>query len=104
MPVAAIVALMVSRLAIGRSDARAFIASSAYIASVIASVGAGLYPMLLPASAGSPNPGLDIYNAAAPHGSLRTAFVIYLTGVAIVSVYLVAVYRIWKGKSGQVYH
>ena len=103
-PVAAIVALMVSRLAIGRSDARAFIASSAYITGVIASVAAGLYPMLLPASAGSPNPGLDIYNAAAPPGSLRTAFIVYLIGLAMVSVYLVTGYRVWRGKSGQVYH
>jgi len=104
-PVVAIVALMVNRLATARNDARrAFIASSAYIAGVIASVAAGLYPMLLPASAGSPNPGLDIYNAAAPHGSLRTAFIVYLIGLAIVSVYLVTVYRVWRGKSGRVYH
>jgi cytochrome bd-type quinol oxidase subunit 2 len=59
--------------------------------------------MLLPASAGSPNPGLDIYNAAAPHGSLRTAFIVYLIGQAMVRVYLVTVYRVWRGKSGQVY-
>jgi len=30
--------------------------------------------------------------------------VIYLVGLAIVSIYLVNVYRIWKGKSGSVYH
>jgi cytochrome d ubiquinol oxidase subunit II len=103
-PVAAIVALMLNRRAIARhEDRRAFIASSAYIAAVIGSVAAGLYPMLLPASAGSPNPGLDIYNAAAPYGSLRAGLIVYLIGLAIVSVYLVAVYRIWKGKTGQVY-
>ena len=104
-PAAAVAALMLNRRAIaGGNDRRAFIASSTYIAGVLASVAAGLYPMLLPASAGSPNPGLDIYNAAAPHGSLRTALIVYLIGLPIVSVYLVSVYRIWKGKSGQVYH
>jgi cytochrome bd ubiquinol oxidase subunit II len=103
-PVAALAALLTNRRAIARSNDRAaFIASSAYIATVIASVAAGLYPMLLPASPGNSAPGLDIYNAAAPPGSLRVALVIYLLGLAIVSVYLVSVYRIWQGKSGQVY-
>jgi cytochrome bd ubiquinol oxidase subunit II len=103
-PAAALTALLANRHAIARSaDRRAFVASSAFIASVIASVAAGLYPMLLPASPGNPAAGLDIYNAAAPPGSLRVALAIYLVGLAIVSVYLVSVYRIWQGKSADVY-
>jgi cytochrome bd ubiquinol oxidase subunit II len=103
-PVAAVAALLLNRLALlRREDRRAFIFSSAYIALVLASVAAGLYPMLLPASPGSAGAGLDIYNAAAPPGSLRIALMMYLAGLAIVSVYLVTVYRVWKGKSGQAY-
>jgi cytochrome d ubiquinol oxidase subunit II len=102
-PAAALAALVVNRRSIGRgTDRRAFIASSACIAGVLASVAAGLYPVLLPASGdGTP---LDIYNAAAPAQSLRIALAVYLSGLAIVSVYLVAAYRVWRGKSGAVYH
>jgi cytochrome d ubiquinol oxidase subunit II len=101
-PLSAVCALIVNRLAgrrrLGR---RAFVASSAYVAFVLASVAAGLYPVLLPAS-GTGTP-LDIYNAAAPPQSLRIAMVVYLIGLAIVSVYLVVVYRVWRGKPGAIY-
>jgi cytochrome bd-type quinol oxidase subunit 2 len=60
--------------------------------------------MLLPARAGGAFAGLDIYNAAAPPGSLRTALTVYLIGMAIVGVYQVNMYRIWRGKAGSVYH
>jgi cytochrome d ubiquinol oxidase subunit II len=101
-PTIAVAALAVNRHAVSRRlDKRAFVASSAYIAGVLASVAAGLYPVLLPASGdGTP---LDIYNSAAPTQSLRIALVVYLTGLAIVSAYLVVVYRVWGGKAGTVY-
>jgi cytochrome d ubiquinol oxidase subunit II len=103
-PAVAIAALIGNRSAVRRgADRRAFIASSAYVAGVLASVAAGLYPMLLPAAVGNPGPGLDIYNAAAPAGSLRVALIAYLIGLSIVSGYLVYVYRVWRGKAGQVY-
>jgi len=102
-PLASIAALVVNRLALARGlDRRAFIASSAYIASMIACVAAGLYPVLLPGSGG--RAGLDIYNAAAPRESLQIALMIYLTGLAIVSGYLITVYRVWKSKADAVYH
>ena len=98
VPLAAVTALIANLLAAKRAeDRRAFLASSAYIAGVLGSVAAGLYPVLLPASAGSSAAPLDIYNAAAPAHSLRVALAIYLLGLAIVSVYLVAVYRVWRG-------
>jgi cytochrome d ubiquinol oxidase subunit II len=104
VPLLTIASFAAARLWIGRGDdGRAFLASCGYIAGILASVAAGLYPTLLPALPGSSHPGLDIYNAAAPHGSLRTALVIYLFGLAIVSVYLVNIYRVWRGKSGAVY-
>lgn len=69
---------------------------------MLASVAAGLYPMLLPASSGSAFPGLDIYNAAAPPYSMRVARGVYLVGITIVA-YLAYVYRTWRGKSGSAY-
>lgn len=104
VPLAAAAALAVNALAARHgNDRRAFLASSTYIAAVLASVAAGLYPVLLPASAGSAGAGLDIYNAAAPAHSLRIALFVYLTGLAIVSVYLSYVYRVWRGKATAVY-
>ncbi len=104
-PAATIGGFVVNRRAIARRDDRgAFIGSSMFVAGVLASVAAGLYPMLLPASDGSAFRGLDIYSAAAPAYSMRIALAIYLAGMSIVAVYLVHVYRVWKGKSPAVYH
>ena len=85
-------------------DRAAFIGSAALIAGVLASVAAGLYPMLLPALEGSPHPGLDIYNAASPENSLRIALYVYLFGMTLVMIYLVNIYRIWRGKVTPTYH
>ena len=87
-----------------QADRRAFAAGAVLIAGVLASVAAGLYPRLLPAAPGSPHPGLDIYNAASPEGSLRTALAIYLWGLALVALFQVTVYRLWRGKARDVYH
>jgi cytochrome d ubiquinol oxidase subunit II len=87
-----------------QADRRAFAAGAVLIAGILASVAAGLYPRLLPAAPGSPHPGLDIYNAASPEGSLRTALAIYLWGLALVALYQVTVYRLWRGKARDVYH
>ena len=89
----------------GRQDGRrAFIAGAVMIAGVFSSIGAGLYPRLLPAGPGSAHPGLDIFNAASPEGSLRTALAIYLWGLVLVGLYQVNVYRIWRGKARDLYH
>jgi cytochrome d ubiquinol oxidase subunit II len=86
------------------NDLRAFVAVATLIAATIAAIAAGLYPFLLPAGSGSTHPGLDIYNAASPQGSLRIALGVYLFGMTLVSVYLVNTYRIWRGKVRQAYH
>jgi len=104
IPLLTLAAMAGVRLFIGRDDLRAFLCSSGYVAGILASVAAGLYPILLPAAPGSASPGLDIYNAAAPRSSLFYAFVIYLAGLAIVTAYLVHIYRVWRGKSQPVYH
>jgi cytochrome bd ubiquinol oxidase subunit II len=85
-------------------DLRAFLAGAAFIAAILASVAARLYPQLLPSRGDGPHPGLDIYNAASPENSLRVALWIYLFGMVLVMVYLVNIYRVWRGKVRQVYH
>jgi cytochrome d ubiquinol oxidase subunit II len=87
-----------------QDDRRAFAAGAVLIAGLLASIAAGLYPRLLPAGPGSAHPGLDIFNAASPEGSLRTALAIYLWGLALVALYQVSIYRIWRGKARDVYH
>lgn len=82
-----------------RDDLRAFLASAGLIVGIIASVAAGLFPRLLPALAGAAHPGLDIYNASAPAGSMRIALGVYVAGMVLVAIYLVNVYRIWRGKN-----
>jgi cytochrome d ubiquinol oxidase subunit II len=103
-PIAGLAGAAFLRRAWARHDNRgAFVGSSTLIAGILASAAAGLFPKLLPALAGSPHPGLDIYNASSAAGSMRIAMGIYLVGMALVMLYLVNIYRIWKGKS-QPYH
>lgn len=105
LPAATLASIVTLRLAFRHAqDLRAFISSAATIAFILATVAAGLYPQLLPARPGGPHPGLDIYNTASPEGSLRIAFAVYLSGIALVAVYLVNIYRIWKGKVREAYH
>ena len=105
VPVVTLVAAAAIRIYQARADdLHAFLACAAFIAGTLASVAAGLYPDLLPARPGSAHPGLDIYNAASPEGSLRIALGIYLFGLSLIGVYLVNIYRIWSGKVTQVYH
>lgn len=98
----AAVALLLFRMR--NDDLRAFVAGGALIAGILGSAAAGLYPYLLPSRPGSPHPGLDIYNAASPEGSLHIALGIYLFGMALVGIYLVNIYRVWRGKVREVYH
>jgi cytochrome d ubiquinol oxidase subunit II len=81
----------------------AFLGSATLIVGILSSVAAGLFPRLLPSLPGGPHPGLDIYNAAAPVNSMRTALAIYAFGMVLVIVYLFNVYRVWKGKAQPYY-
>jgi cytochrome d ubiquinol oxidase subunit II len=92
VPALAIACVAALRLSMGRDDRRAFLASAGVMATLIGSAAAGLYPTLLPALPGSAHPGLNIYNAASPDGSLRIALGIYLVGMGIVVSYLWRIY------------
>jgi cytochrome bd ubiquinol oxidase subunit II len=106
-PILAAAALVLVRVQwLQRRELRTFLSTSTLIVALLASVFSGLFPRLLPALAGSPFPGLDIYNAAAPLHSLQIALAIYLVGMLIIVIYLVRIYRVWSGKvaAGAGYH
>jgi cytochrome d ubiquinol oxidase subunit II len=102
LPLATVVALTFIHVCWTRAeDTKMFGASAATIVGLLGSAAAGLFPRLLPTLYGSTFDGLDIYNAASPASSLRTALAIYLTGMAIVVIYMVNAYRVWGGKVTQ---
>ena len=84
----------------GRRPGAAFAATSTLIAATLGSAAAGLYPRLLPALPGSAHAALDIYNTSSAPGSQAVALGVYLVGMAIVAVYMVNVYRVWRGRVG----
>jgi cytochrome bd ubiquinol oxidase subunit II len=102
--IAAAAVVLVPMYQARRDERKAFAAGGVMIASTVASVAAGLFPLLLPASRGSAHPGLDIYNSAAATGSLRVALGVYLFGMTLIGVYMINIYRIWRGKVQHVYH
>ncbi len=80
-----------------RAELAAFLASSAYLAGLLASVAFGLYPLVLPASAAAGG-GLDVYQAATGAYSLRVGLAWFLPGMLLVAAYAVFTYRRFAGK------
>ena len=73
-----------------------FILSSVYMAGLIATLGLGMFPNLVPAL--DPRLSLTIYNAASSDLTLKVMLIIALIGVPIVLFYTIYVYRVFKGK------
>ena len=71
---------------------RAFAASSLFIAGLMTTAAAGLYPNILPSRDGRPF-GLTIELAAAGHHSLTTALVWWPLGIVLALVYFTYAYR-----------
>lgn len=74
-----------------------FAASAATIAALLASVAAGLYPVMLPSSTDAAN-DLTIHNAASAEPTLMVMFVIALIGVPFVLLYTAGVYYFFRGR------
>jgi cytochrome bd ubiquinol oxidase subunit II len=72
---------------------RAFAASSLFIAGLLTTMAAGLYPNVLPSREHEPF-GLTVQNAAAGHHSLTTALVWWPLGMVLALVYFVYAYRV----------
>ncbi len=77
-------------------DGKAVYAGAVLIGTLMASAGASLYPMMLP-DLGKPEQGLTIYNCAAPHRDLVTAFVANLIGMTFVIGYHIVIHRVFRG-------
>ena len=79
------------------NDRRAFGASCAYLASMLAGAAFALHPSLLPSS--NPNTqDITIYNAAAGSYSLTYGVIWWSIGMIIAIGYFVIVYRMFRGK------
>jgi cytochrome d ubiquinol oxidase subunit II len=77
---------------------RAFSASCAFIAALLATMAAGLYPSILPAHQGRPF-GMTVYNAAASEHALRVALYWWPVGIAAVAGYFLLAYRLFFGRA-----
>ncbi|MEN6390140.1 MAG: cytochrome d ubiquinol oxidase subunit II [Syntrophomonas sp.] len=73
-----------------------FIASSLNMTGLIATLGLGMFPNLVPALETSNS--LTIYNAASSSLTLKAMLIIALIGVPIVLLYTIYVYRVFRGK------
>jgi cytochrome bd ubiquinol oxidase subunit II len=80
-----------------RKDRGAFLASCAFLASMLAGVGLALYPRVLPAST-SDAYSLTIYNTASGEYSLRYGVYWWSIGMLVAIGYFVLVYRMFRGK------
>ena len=77
-------------------DGRATAAGAVFLASLMGSAGAGLYPLLLP-TLGQTGAGLSIFNAASPRHTLETALAVNLVMMGIVIAYNIYIQRIFTG-------
>jgi cytochrome d ubiquinol oxidase subunit II len=92
-PVAAIGALLAA-FVWQRAGAwrRAFLASCVFVAGLLATTAAGLYPSILPAREDRPF-GLTIYDAASGDQALKTALFWWPVGIALAAAYFTLAYR-----------
>lgn len=97
-PAAAVAGLLLARaLSRRRSDLGAFLASSAYLAGMMASAAFGVYPYVLPA-VGEPERGLSAAAAAAGAYGLGVGLAWWIPGMLLVTLYFWIVYRRLAGK------
>ena len=80
-----------------RQDRGAFLASSLYLAGMLASVAFGVFPNVLPSNT-TPELSLTIANAAAAEHGLVIGLWWFIPGMALVIAYSVVAYRHFAGK------
>ncbi|HEX7078539.1 MAG TPA: cytochrome d ubiquinol oxidase subunit II [Candidatus Eisenbacteria bacterium] len=98
LPAIAVAGLFGARwFAARRAVGNAFLASSTYLAGLLASAAFGLYPYVLPAIT-DPALGLTVHGTAAPAYGLRIGLVWWTVGMALVAVYFTFVYRLFAGR------
>ena len=77
---------------------KAFLSSSLSIAAMMGTVGASLFPRLVPAL-GNPKLSLTAYNASSSQKTLTVMLVVALIGMPLVLFYTAYTYRVFKGKA-----
>jgi cytochrome d ubiquinol oxidase subunit II len=93
----ALIALVAQRMALGRSDAGSFAASSGFLLAMMAAAATSMYPFILrayPPGSG----GLSIDAAVPSPVALTTALVVTIGGGVVVAAYGTAVFRRMAGK------
>jgi cytochrome bd ubiquinol oxidase subunit II len=90
------IASLIAMFMFQRRDAygRAFASSCAFIAGLLTTMAAGLYPNILPAHDGHPN-SLTIHNAAAGDSTLNAAIVWWPFAMVIAVAYFFYAYRLF---------
>ena len=97
LPLSALASLVVLFLSLRRAeDGRAVVAGAVFLATLMGSAGAGLYPLMLP-TLGQTGQGLSIFNAASPHHTLETALAVNVVMMGIVIAYNVYIHRVFRG-------
>ena len=76
---------------------RAFLSSAGAMAGMLALVGAGLFPNLLPSSTGAER-SLTAYNSSASLATLNLMTTITIIGLPFVLTYTIAIYTVFRGK------
>jgi cytochrome d ubiquinol oxidase subunit II len=97
-PVVALLATITAwRLVENKWYLAGFLASATTIAMLMASVAAGLYPVMLPSSL-DPAFDLTVHNAASADNTLQVMFVMALLGMPFVVLYTAGIYFFFRGK------
>ena len=81
-----------------RAHLLAFIGSGVFLAGLLASTAAAVFPVMLHATGGEAL-SLTAYNASATDSSLRVAIRWWLVGIPLVAIYFATVFRIHRGKA-----
>jgi len=100
LPAAAIASPLVALRALGRQQLlRAFLSSSAFVASLLLATAATLYPVLLPSTLG---PEFDLYAHAAASGAhgLSVGLAWWIPAMGLAVLYFVNLFRSMRGKVG----
>lgn len=101
LPILALVAAVLSPVFAGRNAIwRAFLASSLGMLAVMATLGAGLFPNMIPAS-NNPAYSLTLANASSSDLTLKTMLILALIGVPIVLAYTTWIHLTFRGKAGE---
>jgi cytochrome d ubiquinol oxidase subunit II len=103
-PTAVIVSLVAVSLALRkRSEIGAFLASCAYLSTMMCGAAAGLFPVLLP-STNSRSQSITIANALAGPHTLRVGLAWWVFGIMLALLYFAIVYWLFRGKVAQHAH